>query len=100
MNHGVITDDTQFDALLKQTHVDDVWESDVHGKKKLSLLQIHTAHDLKYAPNDIVRKRLNVLAERVILELGEWLVIKKKSSQRKVLCVHEVFHKRYVTICL
>jgi DNA polymerase V len=57
------------ECALQQMDVEDVWLIGSKSAQKLRAVGIRTAYDLKLAEPAWVRKRLNVVAERVVWEL-------------------------------
>ena len=66
----VVQSEDEIDALLEQLPAEDVWNI---GPKRAALLatelNIHTALQLKHAPDRWVKQRLSVVALRAVLEL-------------------------------
>lgn len=61
--------DQKSDQLLKSFLVEDVWGIGRQSAKKLALLNIHTAYDLKYANLTLIQKTLTIVGKRITEEL-------------------------------
>lgn len=61
--------DQKSDELLKHFLAEDVWGIGKQSAKKLALLNIKTAYDLKYAPLPLIQKTLTIVGKRIVEEL-------------------------------
>ncbi len=59
----------EIDKYLSKVDVIDVWGIGPKYAKKLNSIGIYSAKDLKYADHKWIRRKTNVLVERIILEL-------------------------------
>ena len=65
----VVSDEDEIDALLATMPVDEVWMIGPQRAARLAEERIHTALDLKHAPEWWVKQRLSVVGLRAVLEL-------------------------------
>ncbi|MFC1780305.1 Y-family DNA polymerase [Patescibacteria group bacterium] len=61
--------ENELDTYLNQIDVIDIWGIGSQYSKKLKQIGINTAKDLKYSESSWIKKKTNVMGERIILEL-------------------------------
>ncbi len=61
--------DDEIDEYLDMIEVNDVWGIGSKYAKRLNLKQIYTAKELKYSDPKWIKRILNVMGERIVLEL-------------------------------